>query len=97
VTMYTPVWPDPIPNLPAAACKGAPLELFVIQSVSGIPATLSYDNEEGLAMCGRCPERVPCSRLPLIRDNIIFGGVAYGSPHKGGRPRILATAEGVAA
>jgi hypothetical protein len=78
---------------PGCACDGSP----TCQSRSRQPTTLSYDNEEGLAMCGRCPERVPCSRLPLDRDSIIFGGVAYGSPHKGGRARVLATAEGVAA
>lgn len=93
--MYFPVWPDPIPDLPAAACKGAPLELFVITSRSGVPAALSYDNKEGLDMCSRCPERVPCSRLPLDRDGIIFGGVAYGPRKPRGDLTVLATAPGV--
>jgi hypothetical protein len=98
MTMYAPVWPDPIPDLPTAACKGAPLDWFVVPVDPDTGRRyLTIDNHKGLSLCAICPVRRECHRLPLIREDLIFGGVAYGSPHKGGRVRVLATAEGVAA
>jgi hypothetical protein len=87
--MTTPAWAVPIPDLPDAACKGAPLEWFVVTPDYTGRRTLTLENLRGLDLCRDCPDRLPCSRLPLMREDLIFGGVAYGATTKGRRPNVL--------
>lgn len=70
---------SPMPDLPAASCRGLMPELFVSDESEGHEGS-RFDARAAKRVCKECPERVPCLEYAL--DNPVLMGVWGGTTTK---------------